>query len=102
VILTRAELEDDLGRITYKPGYHFALFEHPHEGTWLRIDATVPDSKTADDMLDLRIDVPIPPLETVDQFHRWLHWRLTRHEIHESCEWFKVDGVAPYDPHEVA
>lgn len=100
MILTRAELEDDLGRISYKPGYRFALFDHPHEGTWLRIVATVPNS-TNGGTIDLGIDVPIPPMETIDQFHRWLHWRLTRHEIHEVCEWFKVDGVAPYDPHEV-
>jgi hypothetical protein len=101
VSLTRTDLERELGHITYKPGFRFGLFEHPYEGTWLRIDAIVPNS-TKDGTIDLRIDVPIPPLTTVADLHRWLKWRLTRHEIHEACEWFKVDGVAPYDPHEVA
>lgn len=98
-MLTRHALETALNRITYKPGFRFELFDH-YEGLWLRITATVDDS-TKQAELDLGIDVPVPPFDNVGQFHRWLLWRLTCHEIHESCEWFKVDGVAVFDPHQV-
>lgn len=98
--LNRAGLQFELNRITYKPGWRLSLFDHPYEGVWLRIETTLPDSRNPLSNVDLRIDSAIPPITDPADFHRWLHWRLTRIEIHEACEWFKVDGHPPYNPHE--
>jgi hypothetical protein len=41
----------------------------------------------------------IPPCHTEKDFWNYLLWRLERIESHELREYFRVDGVAIYDPH---
>ncbi len=43
----------------------------------------------------------IVPVATYDQANwtRWVFERVKTIEIHETCEWFKVDGERIYAPH---
>jgi hypothetical protein len=42
----------------------------------------------------------IPPMATVEDFDRWMVWRLIEIASHEVREWYRDDqGRAIFDPH---
>lgn len=97
------EVEDALRRFTYRPGWKFLLRPNDYEGVDLRIECSVGNSYQPNSNVDLGIDsvVPTTMMGTVDDFYTWLLWRLQCIESHECQEWFKVDGAAWRDPHEL-
>jgi hypothetical protein len=71
--MQRAQMEHELSRISYKPGWTFKVYDHPHEGPWIYIQATVPDSYgqgTVD--LGVRTAIPSGALHTAAQLHDWV------------------------------
>lgn len=98
-ISTIQQIEDELKKITYRDGWKFSVYEGAFEGQHMTIEATVPDSVELGKTVDLRIETPIPPLKTIEDFHLWLIKRLIRIESHEAREWFKVNGIPIFYPH---
>ena len=97
--MTTDEIREALTRFSYKPGWTFQVADHPREGQLLRIEAQVPDSYTAGKTITLGINSWLPPLSGPSALWRYLRWRITRIEIHELCEFLKVDGCVLDDPH---
>lgn len=99
-IMSYSDLEHELTRVSYRPGWTFKLYPHEHEGTWIAIEFEVVDAYHPDKMQRQCVRSPIPAfLETPEEFHRWLLWRLIRQEIHEAGEFYRVDGKVFRDPH---
>lgn len=94
-----ADLTKALARWSYKPGWEFRIYTHPYEGPMIAITLDVPD---ADDPASTRrqcVRSPVPPLNNGRLFYEWLLWRCTIIDIHEACEFGRVDGVPVVDPH---
>jgi hypothetical protein len=88
-----------LARLSYRPGWTFAVYPGRYEGPHICICAELADSVRPGHVIAVRIDSQLPPFDDVEQFERWLLWRLAIIESHECREWFKRDGVAIVDPH---
>jgi hypothetical protein len=86
-------IEAHLARLSYRPGWKFAVYTGRYEGPHICITADLADSVNVGQTLRVRIDSQLPP------FERWLLWRLAIIESHECREWFKRDGKAIADPH---
>jgi hypothetical protein len=99
VTLTFAQVKAEVAKVVYRPGWTFTVEERGFEDPWLRVIAPVMNAYRPEELVDLGIDSPIPPMADVDALHRWLIWRLERVESHEAREWFRVDGVVLFDPH---
>jgi hypothetical protein len=97
-MLTLPQIQHEIARITYKPGWTFHLADHPREGALLRIQAQVPDS-TSTQPVTLGINTWLPPIPTREYLHQWVRWRLTRIELHELAEFLKADDRVLDDPH---
>lgn len=97
-MLSVAELAAHLRRITYKPGWKLSVREGGWEGTHFRLVATLPNSYGAG-RITIGVDSMVPPMESVEQFERWIAWRLGRIEVHEMREFLKRDGEVIFDPH---
>lgn len=97
-MMSLAEIQAVLDRVSYKPGWRFYVAEHPREGRLLRIEADVPDSATSDS-LTLGINSWLPPMADEAQLVSWLQWRIGRIELHEAAEFLRVDGRVLDDPH---
>lgn len=97
--LTTAQLQDTLDRITYKPGWEFAIYDGRHEGQHVVIVTVVPDAYNPDKTVTLDVHSMLPPMFTEHQFFEWVAWRLRRIEIHEAREFLCVDGRVYDDPH---
>jgi hypothetical protein len=93
------EMQAHLRRITYRPGWRFDLYPGAWEGPHLEVLADVPDADGMGELVTVSVVSAVPPMDTLDQFERWLGWRLARIESHEMREFLKRDGVAIYDPH---
>lgn len=99
-MLTLHEVQTELARITYKPGWTLKARQSMFEGVVLRIVAEgLINSYRPKETIDIGIDSFLPPVESVEQLHSWLAWRLDRIESHESREWLKRDGRVLFDPH---
>jgi hypothetical protein len=98
-MLTIEQVRAEVAKVTYRPGWTFAVAEHGFEDPWLRIVAPVADGYDPGQSIDLGIDSPIPPMADTDALHRWLIWRLGRVESHESREFYRVGGFPLFDPH---
>ena len=92
-------LRAELGQVSYKDGWEFVLYQHRWEGVWLAITATLPDSYHPGEVTTVTIRSAVPPMQTYEQFHDWIMWRLVRIEVHEMREFYKVGGVVVDDPH---
>lgn len=97
-VLTVEQLQAHVKRLTYRPDWTFEVYEGEFEGPHIFIVATVQDSYR-DGKLELGVRSAIPPMESTEQFERWLLWRLIRIECHEAREFFKRDGQIISDPH---
>ncbi len=95
-------LETALQTITYKDGSRFAL-NRDDESNWARLDffMHLPNA-FRDDRADryTRFEFLVP-IATYDQenWTRWVFVCIKGVEIHEICEWFRVNGERPYAPH---
>lgn len=98
-MLTTAQIQAELDRVTYRDGWAFGVYEHDWDGLHLLITAPVPNAYQPSETITLGIRSPLPPMPDATYLHRWLAWRLGRIESHEMREYLKVDGVALFDPH---
>lgn len=98
-MLTEADIEHTLTRITYRPGWELLLYRHRVEGLVVRILADVDNAYQPGETTRLDIETYLPPMETVSQLLNWLIWRLGRIEQHEMCEWLRYDNRHIIDPH---
>jgi len=93
-------LADLIPTITYKPGWMFALEETDRgqgcEGLTLHIGAVVPNSMGEGTTTILHL-FPVNPCNyNKDAWEYWVLECIEMVEHHESMEFFKVDGVAPF------
>jgi hypothetical protein len=98
-MLDIAEIQEELARITYKPGWRFLAYAGEWEGPHLVIQADLPDAYNPGQTVVVDIHSMLPPFRDVAGLHAWLAWRLGRIEIHEMREFFRVDGKPIFDPH---
>lgn len=99
-MLSFEELKELTRQVTWVPGSRFSVAMDRLEGPVLIIEITLPDSTTPDKSIDLRIVTFIPPVETKRHYMNWLLYRLNRIAVHESTEWFKINGERWINPHE--
>jgi hypothetical protein len=99
LMLSTADINRELDRIAYKPGFTFKAYDDQWEGQKIRIQAEVPDAYNPDETVTLGIDSFLPPLLDEWEVRRWLMWRLLRIENHEAREFFRLDGNILWDPH---
>lgn len=101
-MLSTAEIQSYLTRVSYKPGWVFSYYEGRWEGPHLRIYcAEVPDSFTPGETTVLDIHCFLSPNDIADTtaLNRYLMYRLGRIEMHEMREFFKVNGKVVSSPH---
>lgn len=91
-----------LKRFTYKPGYTFELVEGMFESCVLLcrytpIDSIDPEGRR----IPLRVSNAVHPSTIYDEhdFLAFMRDICNRIERHETDEWIKLDGVAPFYPH---
>jgi hypothetical protein len=99
VVLTTAQVQAELERVTYKPGWTITCYDGRHEGQHLTIRADLPDACNPGDTVTIQVETALPPIPDVDYLHAWLIWRLCRIESHEAREFYRVDGKPVFDPH---
>lgn len=98
-MLTIDALKAALRRFTYKPGWRFILYQHPHEGIWLSIKAELPDADTPGQTTVVNVRTAVPPIPHETYLWQWMLWRIGRLESHEVREFARVDGRCLDDPH---
>lgn len=98
-MLSTAEIEQELQRLSYKPGWHISIYEGAWEGQHIVIRTSVPDAYNPGSEVVLDVHSMLPPQDSVASLHRWIAWRLGRLEVHEMREFFRRDGKAIFDPH---
>lgn len=111
--MTLDELEAEIERWTFLPGYDFEL-KRLQAATidgmrlsWLRdaavlmIHSRVPNSYNPAETVKVSATVPVPTmvLEGRMPVDQWLRQAVHARMTHEADEWLKRDGVAVFDPH---
>lgn len=101
------ELAALLGRLTYKPGWHFELrdLNRGQGSTGLTLDITITTLDSYDITETRRVShyFPVPPA-AYDQrsWRRWLFEQILLVETHEAMEFFTLDlgegFIKPYAP----
>jgi hypothetical protein len=99
----RLDLKGLVSRITYKPYWIFQINKrldmhgYPHS---LRISATMLDPCTRKMVLiQSTYIVPEEALHDQTMFLEWVRTCIEKREMHETDEWFGLDGVALWHPH---
>jgi hypothetical protein len=98
-VLTTAQIQAELDRVTYREGWTIRVYDGRHEGQHVVITTDVPDAYNPGRTVTLDIHSPLPPIPDVDYLHVWMLWRLGRIASHENREFYRVDGKPPFDPH---
>jgi hypothetical protein len=98
-VLTTAEVQGILSRVTYKPGWTIAAYDGRYEGQHLVITTVVPDSTNPEQDTTLDVHSMLPPMRDERALLDWILWRCIRIECHEAREWLQVDGKPWSDPH---
>jgi len=98
--LTLEQLQAEIKRYTYRPGWQMSVFQDPFEGPCFYLLAHVQDAYNPTQTVPLGIRSNIPPMRTVEAFGEWLQWRLIQVEIHEAREYLRRDNKILYDPHD--
>jgi hypothetical protein len=98
-VLSLQEVAEVIGRVTYRPGWQFTVYQGRHEGPHLQIQAEVPDAVAAGEVTVLDVHCFLPPMRDEAAVLDWLLWRLTRIEVHECREFLRLDGRPWSDPH---
>lgn len=86
-------------KVRYLPGWTIKVEEDEFEGQYLVIRADVPDAYHPEQTMTLNIVSHFPPMFDSGNFFDFLSWRLRQIAIHESMEWFRVNGKPWVDPH---
>lgn len=123
-----AQVSGYLSRFTYKPGWEFHVRCAPEvDAVMLQVMFHAEDSRRGpyqipqyremtftagesfrierDDLLPVTGQFIVPRLpqrqlkDPKRRFFDWLRGTLIYMETHECDEWFRVDGMLPYDPH---
>lgn len=98
--LSSLAIAQEVARVDLRwPGAELSCFIHPYEGVCLRIVFGVPNAYRDTEEQDQGVNVPVPPLVSVDHFHDWLRWRLGLMAQHEVSEMYWLDGAPMNDPH---
>lgn len=108
--MTRDQLEQIIGRITYKPGWRMLLRSLPDLGPggteerhYLRVEWDAPDAAgiVTARAITIRNQIRMEPEHFADEDRVLAFVRrfIRICETHESDEWLKLDGKAPFDPH---
>lgn len=97
--LSTEQLKELASKVTYKPGWEFDIYEGKWEGQHIAIKTQVPDAYDVTKMVVLDVHSMLPFFDAEDQFYQWLLWRITRIEVHEAREFFRVNGKVFDDPH---
>lgn len=95
-----------LSRITYKEGYELKAQLTPYGDVSVWISAWLPDATGAvpgQRAVQIQTGMALAwqfleSLEDAALVHR-IFTLIMEFERHEAGEWFKLDGVPPYDPH---
>lgn len=95
------ELANLLPKASYK-GWTMVLYEHPHEGPYIRFVFDAADAYDDQATVDIGFDTFVPPMFSEEQLAAFVFARIKRAEIHEVCEFFRWDGVMVFDPHQEA
>jgi hypothetical protein len=99
-MLSTADLQAELERVSYKPGWEFRAYDGAWHGQHLQIRCEVENTYRPGETVPLDIHVVlVGGFESPAQFHRWLLKRIVEAEVHEAREFFKVDGQIVFDPH---
>lgn len=98
-MLSTRDLQEIVGRVVYKPGWSFRVYDGRWE--WQHCSVTFPvlDAYDQTKTIDLDVHSGIGPFDTEKGFLDWLLRRIARIEVHEAREFFKVDGRVYDDPH---
>lgn len=92
-----------LKRITYKPNFTFRFVS---EGPIVKmyIAAAFPDSDDPERMTSANMEASfhIYHMQKTEYILDWFWDHLQGFECHEMHEWFKVDGVKRWNPHQVS
>jgi hypothetical protein len=82
------------------PGAQLSCFTHPFEGLCVRLEFSVPNAYACDGVVqDQGVNIPVPPIVSVEHLHDWLQWRLGIMALHELNEFYWVNGSPRFDPH---
>jgi hypothetical protein len=94
-------LEAMLARVTYKPGWRLEIRPSPAQGVQkaLYVVAEIANSWRPEEDGYFGRSAPIPPSLDKAAFYRFVFEEVLEMERHEAREWFRVDGVPPFDPH---
>ena len=89
--------------LEYKPGFDVSLRTldrgQGSVGLTLCVLLTCADSYHPDQRRAVMHYFPVPPAAYDERtWRRWLLDRLLDVDVHEACEWFRVDGVRPFAP----
>jgi hypothetical protein len=101
-MLTTAEIQEHLKRITYKDNWTFSYYEGVWEGPHLNIYCSeIADSFNPGKMTALDIHCFLSPndIASTESLEIFLMYRLARIELHEMREFFKRDGKIISSPH---
>lgn len=98
-MLTTAEIQEHLKRISYMPGWEITVYDGRWEGQHVVIRTVVPDSYNPGSDVVLDVHSMLPPMRDIDALEEWLAWRLCRLATHEVREFLRRDGKPIYDPH---
>ena len=99
-VLTVTEIQEHLVRVTYKPGWTFECYEDVvYNAPSVRICALVPDVNNPEETVTVVQKSICPYLVTVEEFDRWMIFRLEEMERRELREFYRVDGAPVDDPH---
>lgn len=89
---------DVLRVMRYKAGWEFRI-----EADALMIMIVAEDSTRTFATRDGRVRVahrrPIPSPGAVKDWERWVLEQIVAVETHEACEFFRIRGEVPFDPH---
>lgn len=104
-MLSDHEIEEELARFTYKPGWKFSIYapllpSATSSRAWLKIDFEVEDTYRPGHQTRVGMRRPLLPYYIdADHFAHWLVREIDRAEQHETREFLKRDGVMIFDPH---
>jgi hypothetical protein len=98
-MLTTAEIQAELERVTFMPGWTITAYQGRWEGQHLQITTQVPDAYDPASTVTLDVHTFLPPIPDAEYLHDWITWRLARLAVHEVREFYRVDGKPAHDPH---
>lgn len=98
-MLTTAEIQAHLERITFMPGWDITVYDGAWEGQHVVITTVVNDADDTSKYVTLDIHSMLPPMPDTGYLERWLAWRLARIAVHEVREFLRRDGAPIFDPH---